>query len=155
MSTANGNVQQISLTGPTIDYEYTDTGSYGAVSSRILTVYDYLGGLFATYIMGNNLTQVVSLTVDGWFDFRCVVTDNTGTYTKDVYYVAGGLYIDASLALFASGNCGCSGNNKNLIEADYCYQAALRYNLAGPSAAVQANQAILDAGILVASIAVQ
>ena len=148
-SSPSGTVVQNGLGGGSA--LFTDTGSYGAVSSRVLTVYDYLGNVVAPspFTMGANLTQVFNFSADAWFHFQCIVTDNLGTYTIDVYWVAQGFYWVSYLVQFNATNCGCQGNNCNLEKSQLSLQAALRFNLAGLTGAASAQSSIVMANFWV------
>lgn len=151
-SSASGEVTQNTLTGGSL--LYTDTGSYGTVSSRVLSIFNYLGNQVAQYVMGSNLTQVFTLPTDDWFHFQCVVVDNTGTFTADVYFVATGYYWETYAEQFTSTNCGCNGNNRNLELSQLALNASLRFNLAGLPGAAAAHREITAANILVNQSAV-
>lgn len=147
MSTPSGTVVQYNISGS--EYLFTDTGSYGTLVSRNLTIYDYQGIPVQTVNLGGTLTYVYTVTADAWQHWQNIVVDNTGTYTTDIYYVAGGFYIAAYLNLFSSTNCGCQGNNCNMEYAEFAYQAALRFNLAGLAGAAQAQRNIVAANVLI------
>lgn len=137
MSTPSGKVSQNNLSGSQL--LYTDTGTYGTVSSRILTIYDYNGNLLVTYNMGANLTQTYNITQDGAFTFICTVIDNTGTWTPNppITFVATGFYIAAYLERFNNTNCGCDPKSNFIDEAEQNYSASLRMNIAGNLVAAQ------------------
>ncbi len=147
MSTASATVVQNNLSGS--EQKFTDTGSYGTLVSRNLTIYDYQGNVLINVSLGASLTYIYTITADAWFQFECVVVDNTGTYTSTVYYTAGGFYVAAYLNLFTATNCGCQGNNCNMEYAEYAYQAALRFTLAGLAGAAQAQREIVAANVLI------
>lgn len=147
MSTPSGKVTQNNLSGS--ELLYTDSGSYGTIVSRNLTIYDYQNQPLITVSMGAALTYIYTITADAWFTFECVVVDNTGTYTTTVYYTAGGFYTAAYLNLFTATNCGCQGNNCNMEYAEYAYQAAIRFTLAGLAGAAQAQREIVAANVLI------
>jgi hypothetical protein len=144
-SQPSGTAVENSLTGGSI--LYTDTGQYGVVSSRVLTVYDYLGNLLQTFNMGSNLTATYTFPADVWLKFVCTVTDNVSgsPWVTTIYVVAQGYYWNAYLEQFNATNCGCNGNNCNLEKSQLSLQAALRFNLAGPAGAASANSSIIMA----------
>lgn len=149
MSTPSGTVVQNGLNGGSL--LFTDTGSYGTVSSRTLTIYDYLGNPVAPspFNMGTNLTQLFSFNTDAWFHFQNVVVDGSGTWTTDVYVVADGFYWEAYLNQFVASQCGNVGVNSNLEISQLCLQAALRFNLSGLPGAASTNSAIIAANYFV------
>lgn len=154
MSTPSGTVVQYGILGG--QALFTDTGSYSTLISRNLTVFNYLGDVIQVFNMGVNLTQIFSFAADAWFQFTCVVVDNTGTWTTNVYFVSQGYYWDAYTNQFNSTACGCVGNNCNLEVSQLCLASALRFNLAGLAGAVSANRDILAANYFVnSSIQVQ
>jgi len=144
-STPSGTAVENSLTGGSIIY--TDTGSYGVVSSRILTIYNSAGTLLQTINMGSTLTATYTFPADVWLKFVCTVTDNVSgsPWVTTVYIVAQGYYWNAYLAQFNATNCGCQGNNCNLEKSQLSLQAALRFNLAGLAGAASANACIIMA----------
>lgn len=144
-STPSGTVVQDGLNGGSL--LFTDTGSYGTIVSRTLTVYDYLGNIVSPspFNMGNNLTQIFNFNADAWFHFQNIVIDNTGTWTTDVYVVATGFYWSTYLVQFNATNCGCQGNNRNLEVSQLSLQAALRFNLVGIAGASSAQSCIVAA----------
>ncbi len=150
-STPSGTVVQNGLNGGSAIF--TDTGSYGTVSSRILTVYDYLGNVVSPspFNMGSSLTQVFNFPLDAWFKFVCVVTDNVSgsPWTTTIYWVADGFYWDAYLNQFNSTNCGCQGNNFNMEVSQLNLNAALRFNLAGEAGAAAAQACIVAANYFI------
>lgn len=147
MATPSGTVKQNTLNGGSL--LFTDTGSYGTIVSRNLTVYDYLGNVVQTFNMAANLTQVFTFASDAWFHFQCIVVDNTGTFTSDVYVVADGYYWDSYTEIYNSTNCGCGVNDCNLEKSQNALNAALRFNLAGISGAASAQREIVAANIYV------
>lgn len=147
MSTPSGTVVQANLSGS--ELRFTDTGSYGTIVSRNLSIYDYQGVLLITVDLGTNLTYLYTITADQWLHFQNVVIDETGTYTTDIYFTATGFYVAAYLNLFSSTNCGCQGVNCNMEYAEYAYQAALRFTLAGLAGAAQAQRNIVAANVLI------
>jgi len=154
-STPSGTVQQYNLSGS--EYLYTDTGSYGTVSSRVLTVYDYLGNVVNTYNMGSAVTQIVTLSSDGWYQFVCVVADNVSgsPWTATVYWLAGGYFIAAYLNQYSLNGCynNTQTTNTNLTIANNAYLAALRSNLGATgynsSEAIAAQNCIIAANYFV------
>ena len=148
-STPSGTVTQGNLVGN--ELLFTDTGSYGTVSSRILNIYDYQGNLIQTYNMGANLTQIFPIPADNWYWFVCTVTDNISgsPWVTNVYYVSTGYYWTAYQAQFDSTNCGCGCNNYNMEISNLLLQAALRFNLAGLSGASSAQQCIVAANFFI------
>jgi|GEM_PF-2946122 hypothetical protein len=146
-STPSGTAVENSLTGGSI--LYTDTGTYGPVSSRVLTIFDYQGNLLSTINMGTGLTATYTFPSDAWFKFVCTVIDNTGTWVTTVYIVTDGYYWATYTSIFTSANCGCVGNNCNLEVSWQCLQAALRFNLAGLSGAASAQNCIVAANYFV------
>lgn len=126
---------------------FTDTGTYGTVSSRILLIKDRNGIVLATINMGTNLTAPYYITADAEFDFFLTVVDNTGTFTTHVYYPAIGFYTIAYLNRFNNNNCGCDPRGLYVDEAEANITAALRFNIAGDL--VNANTCILRANILI------
>jgi hypothetical protein len=143
MSIASGTAVENSLLGGSI--LYTDTGTYGAVTSRILTIYDYQGNIVTTINMGATLTATLTFPVDAWFHFQCVVIDNTGTLTADVYLVAVGYYWFAYQNQYNASACGCNGNNSNLVISQLALASSLRSNLAGTTGAAVAQRDIVAA----------
>lgn len=139
-STPSGTVQQYNLSGSQL--LYTDTGSYGTVSSRVLTVSDYLGNVVGVYTMGASVTQIVPISSDGWYQFVCVVNDNVSgsPWTATVYWLAGGYFIAAYLNQYTVNGCynNTQTTNTNLTVANNAYLAALRFNL-GSTGAASAN----------------
>lgn len=147
MSTPSGTVKQNNLSGS--ELLFSDTGSYSTIVSRNLSIYDYQGALLTTVNLGTNLTYIYTITADAWLHFQNVVVDNTGTFTTDIYYTAGGFYTAAYLNLFTATNCGCQGNNCNMEYAEYAYQASIRFTLAGLAGAAQAQREIVAANVLI------
>lgn len=139
MSTCSFTVNQNNLSGSQL--LVTDTGSYSApIASRILTVFDAFGNQLFQFSMGNNLTQIVTISADAFFQFILSVTDNTGVVpTAEVDYVADGYYTASYLAQYTSTNCSCQLDNSNLDIAELSLNAALRFNLAGNFSAAQSN----------------
>lgn len=146
-SVASGTVQQSGINGGAA--LYTDTGVYNTIISRNLTVYDFQGNILQTFNMGSNLTQIYTFPGDAWFQFTCVVVDNTGTYTNTVYFVSQGYYWDAYDVQFNATVCGCIGNNYNLEKSQLALNAALRFNLAGMAGAASAQNCIIQANYFV------
>lgn len=148
-STPSGTVTQANLSGS--ELLYTDTGNYGTVSSRVLTIYDYQNNLVETYSMGANLTQIFPITADAWYMFVCTVSDNVGgsPWVTTVYFVATGFYTAAYLVQYTANQCGCIGVNCNMDAAENSYNAALRYNLAGEAGAASSQAAITAANVLI------
>lgn len=142
-SVASGTAVENNLTGGSI--LYTDTGTYNTVSSRVLTVFNYLGAQIQQFNMGVNLTQVFTYPADDWFWFQCIVTDNTGTFTANVYVVPDGYYWVAYQNQYNASGCGCAGNNCNLEVSKLALDSALRSNLAGVSGAAVAHRDIIEA----------
>jgi len=153
-STPSGTVTQYGLNGG--QALYTDTGSYGTVSSRVLTVYDFNGNVLETFTMGASLTQIYTYTADAWFHFQCVVTDNVSgsPWITDVYWVSQGFYWQTYQLVYNASNCGCVNNNLNLVISQLALADALRANLAGLEGAAQANRAIIAANVYVNQSAV-
>lgn len=150
-SLPSGTVTQNSLNGGSL--LFTDTGSYGTISSRTLTIYDYQGNPVSPspFNMGNALTQVFTFGSDAWYHFQNVVVDNVsgGPWVTDIYVVAVGFYWETYLNQFNATNCGCIGNNCNLEYSQLALQAALRFNLAGLSGAASAQNCIVMANYFV------
>lgn len=146
-STASATVVQGNLSGSILNW--IDTGSYGTIDSRTLDIYDYQGTLLLNVSLGVTLTYAYTITADAWFSFIATIVDNTGTFTSTVYFTATGFYIAAYLNLFTSTNCGCQGNNCNMESAEYAYNAAVRFNLAGLAGAAQAQREIVAANVLI------
>ena len=146
-SSPSGTAVQDGINGGQI--LYTDTGSYGTIVSRTLNVFNYLGDVIGTFNMGTNLTQVYTYTADAWFQFQCVVVDNAGTWTNNVYFVSQGFYWDAYTAQFNATGCGCIGNNCNLEWSQLALNAALRFNLVGLAGAASSNTCIIAANFFV------
>lgn len=151
MSTISGTVAQNTVNGGSL--LFTDTGSYGTIVSRTLTIYDYLGNALQVFNMGTNLTQIYTFLADAWFDFNLVVVDNTGTFTLDLPIVSQGFYWDSYTEIFNSTNCGCQVDDCTLEKSQRALAAALRFNLGstGPNtpAAASANREVLAANIYV------
>ena len=146
-SSPSGTAVQDGINGGQI--LYTDTGTYGTIISRALNVLNYLGDVIATFNMGTNLTQVYTYTADAWFQFQCVVVDNAGTWTNNVYFVSQGFYWDAYTNQFNATGCGCIGNNCNLEYSQLALNAALRFNLVGLAGAASSNTCIIAANFFV------
>jgi hypothetical protein len=146
-STPSGTAVENSINGGSI--LYSDTGSYATVSSRILTVYNYLGAVVQTFNMGSNLTQQFTFTADDWYWFQCVVVDNTGTWTTNVYVVAQGFFWVAYQNQYNANNCASTGVNMNLEAGTLALNSALRANLSGQSGAAVAHRNIVAANYFV------
>lgn len=144
-STPSGKVAQNNSAGSQL--LYTDTGSYGNVSSRILNIYDCNGNLLVAYTMGSSLTQIYNITADGFSKFVCTVADDVSgsPWVTEVDYVAIGFYSVAYLNAFNGSNCGCSGNLCNLEIAELFLNASLRMNLAGNF--IASNSLIIGANV--------
>ena len=130
MSAASGKITQTDLTG--LNYLFTDTGSYTApITSRTLNQYDDNGNLIATFDMGNNLTQAVAVTADGWNSFVLSVVDAVGgPYTATVNYLFEGIYTAAFLARMAASGCSCDNSKLwNLVKAEFNEVAAEAFTL--------------------------
>lgn len=145
MSTASATVVQANLTGSQL--LWTDTGSYGTIVSRNLTIYDCNGVVLLTVSLGTTTTYTYNITADAFYQFICVVVDNTGTFTSTVDFVAIGFYTAAYLGVFNSTSLGNTGILCNLDAAENFLNAALRFNLAGNFVAANAN--IVAANVLV------
>ncbi len=145
MSTASAIVTQNNLSGSQL--KWTDTGSYGSVISRVLTIYDCNGELLQTVSLGSILIYAYDITADGFYQFVGTVVDGTGTFISTVDFVATGFYTAAYLNAFNGSQCGCTGIQCNLDIAENFYNASLRFNLAGNFVAAQAN--IVGANIYV------
>lgn len=146
MSTASGIVSQTDLVGANL--LYTDTGAYGAVSSRTLSVFNANGVIIGLpYNMGADLTQAVVVAKDGYLQFICVVVDNTGTYSAQVIYDTNGFFAAQSLAVLASIGCDCESDSifDNLIRGEIYQTNSQTYALValGPQ-----TQAAMDAANL-------
>lgn len=149
MATPSGTVKQNTLNGGSLIF--TDTGSYTNVTSRILTIYDYLGNVVSPspFNMGTSTIQIFDFSSDAWFHFQCITTDQSGANTIDVYFVADGFYWDSYTEIYNSTNCGCGVNDCNLEKSQNALNAALRFNLAGLSGAASAQREIVAANVLV------
>lgn len=145
MSTAIASVVQANLSGS--ELLWTDTGTYGTIISRTLTVYDCNGNVLLTVELETALTYLYTITADAFYQFVAVIVDNTGTYTSTVDYVAIGFYTAAYLNAFNAAGCGCNIPQCNLEIAENFYNAALRFNQA--SSFVAANSNIIAANVYV------
>lgn len=129
---------------------YLDTGSYGTIISRTLTVYNYnLAATYGPFSMGTNLSQAVDVTADGWLRFICIVVDNTGTFTATVDYLAEGQYIASFLNRMVSQGCGCDNTNQfcNLFKAQLNLVAAEWFSI--PGLPIPAQSSITAANVYV------
>lgn len=142
-STASGTVTT-NLAGTQLTF--TDTGSYGTVSSRTLTISNANGVVLVTANMGSQLTYVYNITADAYLTFVLTVIDNLGTVTATVNYVAFGYYSAAYLNKIAVSNCGC-GDFENLEIAELFFTASQRFALAGLG--VPSNSNIVAANVYI------
>lgn len=147
MSTASATVTLANLSGSPL--LWTDTGSYGTIISRTLTIYDYQGNVLTTQSLGSTLTFDFDITSDNWYQFTGVVVDNTGTYTSQVYYVSTGFYWVTYQSVYNASNCGCNNDNWNLVVSQLALASALRANLAGLAGAAQAQRDVVAANVFV------
>jgi len=143
-STASAVVVQANLIGSQL--LWTDTGSYGTMVSRNLTIYDCNGVVLQTVSLGTATTYTYNITADGFYQFICVVVDNTGTFTSTVDFIAAGFYTSAYLNAFTGGSI-LPISNCNMEKAENFYNAAIRFNLA--SNFVAANNCIIAANIYI------
>ena len=147
-SKASIKVEQNNLDGSQL--LITDTGTYGTVSIRILTVYDFNNNVIGTYSMGA-LTQVVAIEADGYYSFILNVTDELGSYQALAVYVAQGYYTAQFLAIMATIDCDCNQNIFNrLLKGELYLASAQNYAMLGLAAASQ--QAITTANIWISNI---
>lgn len=148
-STPSGTVAQYNLSGSQI--LYTDTGTYTGVISRTLVISDYLGNVVQTVSMGGTTTYIFTITADAWYQFVCTVVDANSppNWVTTVYFTATGFFTAAYLNQYTANNCGCVTDNSNLEIANNAYLAALRFNLAGVTAAANAQVCIQAANYFV------
>lgn len=145
MSTASATVVQANLIGSQL--LWTDSGTYGTVVSRNLTIYDCNGEVLLTTSLGTATTYTYNITADGFYQFIGVIIDNTGEFTSTVDFVAIGFYTATYLSLFNASNCGCTGLQCNIDAAENFLNAALRFNVA--SNFVAANTNIIAANVVI------
>jgi len=128
---------------------YTDTGTYGTVSSRILTIFDPNGTLLSTIDMGSSLTAPYTITADQYLRFICTVADDVSgsPWVTTVNYLAQGFYTVAYLNRLVQSDACCESDFNNLDIAEKFLAAAQRFGVAGLG--IAANNEILAANIYV------
>lgn len=137
MSVASGVVTQ-SANGGTLTF--TDTGTYGTVSSRELVIRDSDGEILDEIDMGASLTATYTITADIYASFELTVIDNTGTYTTTVNYLSTAFYDIVFANVIAQLGCNCNCGSEQLTYADISQlykSAAERYALSGLAPAAQ------------------
>lgn len=77
----------------TLTFQDQTTG-LGTVSARTLNIYDYNNVLVKTINMGTSTTANFQIQADGYYVFDESITDNTGTYTGAVNFLATAFYIN-------------------------------------------------------------
>jgi len=122
---------------------FTNTGTYSLpFVSQVLTVYDCNGNVaYGPFNMGQNLTQTVNITADGWFSFVNVITDQTGALSPiPVNYLAEGIYIAAFLNRLVANGCNCMPQQFcTMFKAQLNEQAAEWFAIPGLGVASQSS----------------
>ena len=141
-STPTGTVVQVAYN----QLKYTDTGSYGTVSSRTLVIYSSTGTVLDTVNMGATLTYTYTLTADAALQFVCTVVDNISgsPWVTTVYTLATGFFWQSYAEQYSVNNCGSAYNNNNLTYANNTLQAAIRFTIAANLVAAQRNIVIAN-----------
>ena len=126
---------------------FVNTGSYSLpFVSQILTVYNSVGQVaYGPFDMGQNLSQAVDITADGYLSFVNVITDQNGSIAPiPVNYDAIGIYQATYLNRLVSIGCGCQpGQFCTMFKAQLNLQASLWFAI--PGLGVQAESTIVAA----------
>lgn len=131
---------------------YSDTGSYGTVSSRILVISNSNGVPVATFNMGSSLTQNYTITADGYFSFVCTVVDNVSgsPWIAVVNFLAENICVTTLVNVVVQLGCGCNCGSEELTYSDitttyiFCADSAALFGLG-----VAAQSLITAANIII------
>jgi hypothetical protein len=132
ISTPSATVIHSNTSGSTL--LWTDTGTYGTITSRTLVISDAFGNVLQTVSLGVVLTYTYTITYDAFYKFVHTVVDSNGTWTYEVDWVAYGFYAAQYLSQVSASitNGGYSIETNNYLDiAERFYSAAIRMNIAG------------------------
>lgn len=128
---------------------FTDTSTGISVTSRVLSFYNSDLELIDTHDMGENLTQEIPITADGWYRFVLVLNEDDGL-SATVDYLSTLFYDLQALTLEQALSCGCSTSKSlcnDAVKAMMAKQWALTYAII--SEPTNAQRCITSANTLV------